>query len=276
LTSEGFEDLKTVFARCSQDKLRNMENWAQNLLCFDSDLESMFNDSTPSNSQEEPKVKVENIMIADPTLPLSPGPYSPVESTPSPSSSSEPELATDETSMDLGATLRDLGIEIQDDVPDYMGGNEESNRALEELLQSVGVSGGDYPVENVTPTPSEATPEDQFEEDIPPYQALLLAQVGLSEEQLVCLPVKELNRRLAGLNKDEQKKLKARRRTLKNRGYAQICRTKRINHNDILAQENTDLKAELASAQTQIASIVRERDLLIQQVQYCKARHGNN
>jgi len=241
-----------------------------NLLCFDSDLESMFNDSTPSNSQEEPKVKVEIVMSGDPILPLSPGPYSPnADNSPAPSSSSE-ELNHDETSMDLGATLRDLGIAIEDEVPSYMGENEETNQALAELLQSVGLPGGDSEatqIENVAYSIAPASSGPQFDDAaIPADQILLLNQVGISEDELVNLPVKELNRRVAGLDKEDQKKLKARRRTLKNRGYAQICRTKRIISNEQLVEENKDLRIQLAN-------IMKERDALMRQVKYCKGNH---
>ena len=49
--------------------------------------------------------------------------------------------------------------------------------------------------------------------------------MGVSEEELTSLSIVNLNQRLSGLSKEEVNKLKARRRTLKNRGYAQNCRT---------------------------------------------------
>jgi len=69
-----------------------------------------------------------------------------------------------------------------------------------------------------------------------PYQHRNLSQfvpnnhnIGLSDEQLVTISTKDFNKLLktSGLSKDDCKRLKAKRRTLKNRGYAASCRYKR-------------------------------------------------
>ena len=50
--------------------------------------------------------------------------------------------------------------------------------------------------------------------------------VNLSDQDLVALGTKELNKKLKrnGITKKRAKELKAERRTLKNRGYAATCR----------------------------------------------------
>jgi len=68
---------------------------------------------------------------------------------------------------------------------------------------------------------------------------------SVSDNELVNLSVKDLNKMLKGLTRDEVQKLKQRRRTLKNRGYAANCREKRISQKEVLEVEKHDLKAEV-------------------------------
>ncbi|XP_059155499.1 transcription factor MafF-like isoform X1 [Physella acuta] len=72
---------------------------------------------------------------------------------------------------------------------------------------------------------------------------------SISDDELVSLSVKELNRLLKGLSRDEVSKLKQRRRTLKNRGYAANCREKRISQKEELETEKDKLRAEVERLQ---------------------------
>jgi hypothetical protein len=69
--------------------------------------------------------------------------------------------------------------------------------------------------------------------------------IPIHDDELVAMTVKELNKLLKGLPKDEMIKLKQRRRTLKNRGYAANCREKRMTQKEILEGEKDGLRAEV-------------------------------
>ena len=75
----------------------------------------------------------------------------------------------------------------------------------------------------------------------------------LNDDLLISLTVRELNKRLHGFPREEVVRMKQKRRTLKNRGYAQNCRTKR------LAQRH-ELEAKLRIQQNEIARIRVEFD----------------
>ncbi|CAK9293149.1 unnamed protein product [Gordionus sp. m RMFG-2023] len=85
----------------------------------------------------------------------------------------------------------------------------------------------------------------------------MVSLYGISDEHLVNLPVKDLNRLLKGMSKSEMFKLKQRRRTLKNRGYAASCRTKRVSVKESLEGNKTGLEKEVEQIR-QHNSILKE------------------
>lgn len=85
-------------------------------------------------------------------------------------------------------------------------------------------------------------------------------QIVLTEEELAEMPVKDLNALLRGLPETEVLKLKQRRRTIKNRGYAQTSRTKRTTQKSMLETEKESLGSLLDKITRENELLRRERD----------------
>jgi uncharacterized small protein (DUF1192 family)/5-hydroxyisourate hydrolase-like protein (transthyretin family) len=144
------------------------------------------------------------------------------------------------------------------------------DRFMQQLLQQTGFGNGNINqdhlyAENFDDMDDAATVPDSFmdEEPVSPMCDVVAAAMettGLTESELVELSVRELNRRITSLSPDHKAKLKARRRTLKNRGYAQNCRTKRIKQQVDLEKENGTLRTEIRRLRMEFLRIQNERD----------------
>ena len=70
--------------------------------------------------------------------------------------------------------------------------------------------------------------------------------VKLTNGELTSYSVRQLNKMVSGFPRQTITKLKQRRRTLKNRGYAQNCRHKRLDQKNKLERQNAQLRDENA------------------------------
>ncbi|CAH1109051.1 unnamed protein product [Psylliodes chrysocephalus] len=91
--------------------------------------------------------------------------------------------------------------------------------------------------------------------------------INLNDEMLMTLSVRELNKRLHGCPREEIVRLKQKRRTLKNRGYAQNCRSKRLQQRQDLELQNRSLQHEIHRLKSELSRVSQERDVYKQKLQ---------
>lgn len=82
----------------------------------------------------------------------------------------------------------------------------------------------------------------------------------ISDDDLVNLPIKELNKRFRSLSEAEVKNMRRRRRSLKNRGYATNCRQRRVALKENLETQNQRLRSQLCEMEEKLSSASKERD----------------
>eukprot|EP00094_Tigriopus_californicus_P008032 TCALIF_07732-PA protein Name:"Similar to MAFK Transcription factor MafK (Gallus gallus)" AED:0.09 eAED:0.09 QI:0/0.66/0.5/1/0.33/0.5/4/828/385 len=93
-----------------------------------------------------------------------------------------------------------------------------------------------------------------------------MASDCIPDDQLAQLSVKELNKRVQNLTRDDIVKLKQRRRTLKNRGYAMNCRLRRQMHKEGLESQLNDMRDRFYNALKERDAVIKERDYLRNQL----------
>merc|ERR1739848_648658 len=103
-----------------------------------------------------------------------------------------------------------------------------------------------------TTGPSDQEAQSSDEEASTPYRHLNLNQflpnnpIGITDEELVNKPIKEINKtfKTTGLKPIDQTKMKKKRRTLKNRGYAETTRRKKEDEIKKLQTERRNMQQE--------------------------------
>lgn len=83
----------------------------------------------------------------------------------------------------------------------------------------------------------------------------------IPDDELTNLSIRDLNQRLRSLPKEEAQKIRRRRRSLKNRGYATSCRQRRTALKESLQTENQRLKDQLREAKDHLCNAVKDRDV---------------
>lgn len=82
----------------------------------------------------------------------------------------------------------------------------------------------------------------------------------LSDGKLEKMTIKELNKYIQGIPKQQAQKIKKRRRILKNRKYALKCRLKTVQKRTKMAEENKSLEKRISAAKEELKTVTKQRD----------------
>ena len=86
--------------------------------------------------------------------------------------------------------------------------------------------------------------------------------IDIAEDHLLKFSVRDLNKILHGMPKHKQKMLKQKRRTLKNRGYAQNCRSKRMVARQDLEVTNSTLHQNMQNLMNELTNTKKQCEVL--------------
>ena len=110
-----------------------------------------------------------------------------------------------------------------------------------------------------SPIPNDSTPPSPFETLENPLSPPGNAY-ELNDTELRDLPVRKLNEYLRKLPKEKAKTLRKKRRSLKNRSYAQDCRARRVQLKNDLENRVKRLIKELSRMRKELEETKKERD----------------
>lgn len=127
--------------------------------------------------------------------------------------------------------------------------DEEQYGDLENILSQTLLNGLDF---DASSTASSEPQSPQTSHDATEF---------IDDDELLSLPIRDLNKRLRNLSKDEVLKIRKRRRSLKNRGYATSCRQRRVELKDCLEKQNQRLKIQLRELREKLNAAAKERDM---------------
>ena len=113
-----------------------------------------------------------------------------------------------------------------------------------------------------------ANPVEVNESSIPEKEKDVTSDPDINESSLLGLSVKDLNKKLQGMPKSEVVKVKQKRRTLKNRGYAQNCRQKKQIQKKDLECSVSVLQSKIQALRQELKSVSAERDEYKRKLQF--------